>query len=155
MTTRMIRIPGISEFRGMGKWISFNKFAKLSNMTIDQREVYWNELQVSKFLPTQTGENTKQTILVVKIMSDKFVTNGTKEIWDALNILRDAGFDVDVEKISHGSTSKPISSETNEKTDNHKLIESLNDIATMNEDLGMYGAAEQIRKGVLIMEKFQ
>ena len=57
MTTRWIKFPKPGEFRGEGTWESYDDFVIKSKFTPEAAQIIWDELQVTKYLPTKEEDN--------------------------------------------------------------------------------------------------
>jgi hypothetical protein len=53
---RMIKIPKPGQFRGEGEWEKFDDFYQKAHLTKDESEEYWQELQITGYLPTKEVE---------------------------------------------------------------------------------------------------
>lgn len=50
--TRMIQVPGPGEMRGEGTWVNFDMYCHRSQLTAQEAQDYWEELQITKYMPT-------------------------------------------------------------------------------------------------------
>lgn len=56
MTKRWVRVPAPGEFRGEGEWKEFDQAMKDWGYTANKADAEWEDLQVTKYLPTQISE---------------------------------------------------------------------------------------------------